>query len=503
MKNKLSLLNSIAAAAMLIALSWPLFISLKHSLTQAPCFHITDDEALHAEIIENLMQTGKYKRWSGQPFAPELTTGPTVLLPAALLGKMTNMSSAMSGRAIILLYHFLTLLMLAQLTWRVARKNDFNIAGSLVLIASTLGIFHLCWRGLQDTHYYNFGILGEGAGVFYLLITLLSTNRNRFFQAGFFASLAVLSKPYMLFLPISLVLYAFYLTFKRKDWLLPLFAIEGIMIPWLAWVGWMTFEIGLISTVEYWLRYPVIMRHVNGAGLPETLNFSAHQILSQISAHIKALPTLMKWRSILLCSAGLVFSASIPTQLHRFLIIFTALHLGWWLTLSPGAQSRYLLPVIFCAIIGVLSLFLQIASKELKNIFPGLLKPKTAIICLTFATLFIYFGLQIEKTRADWSDYSKCGLTRQLMMQRFWNDLPEHPRIWSTSAGYTGDLDLMLTAPYSSTCFDPKTPDILPADSWVSIGENPKEGALELLKKRDCKPVFAIPGSNVGFWKCR
>src|SRR5688572_25074837 len=98
MTSRSSIMATLAAVLLIILFGWPVLTQLREALTRAHWFHLTSDEALHGELIEKLAQTGSYGQWASEPFAPNLTTGPAVIVPAAAISALTSWPAARTGR---------------------------------------------------------------------------------------------------------------------------------------------------------------------------------------------------------------------------------------------------------------------------------------------------------------------------------------------------------------------------------------------------------------------
>ncbi len=505
----------------MVALGWPAFRHLTEAGKRIYWFHLTDDEAQHTELIERLSQTGQYGEWSGPPFAPRLTTGPTVVLPASLLQRSLHLASAHAGRIVVLAYHFLLLALLISIarTWLAPRP--FTRAGTVVIALAGAGIFHSVYGGLSETGYYLFGVLGEGAAAFFLIATLFSFSRSMFFLAGVAASLAVFSKPYMLTLLPALILAKFIQNFRtpKISVLSQIFSVLfGIAVPFLAWIWWQMMVMGFEPTLAWWRAYPQTMRETNGAGFPAQFSFSFLG-LGMIEAwleHCRGLLTIMKAKSVLAWMIGIGFIVSGALRFYKrsgFMIVaacFALAHGAWWFTLSPGAQARYFFPLAVLGWTGFTIAVLRFGKWSLSRLTGGHqarwvhgFQPHFGFTALVAIVMVGSFSWDIAETwKANRGRFDRCELCRQLVIQDFYRSVAPAKRpsvIFTTST--KADKELFLSAPYRYQAFDPLSPVRMPSGSWVSVGDFARPGATEFVREH-CKKIFTPPARLEGFWNC-
>lgn len=183
---------------LVLAVLWSALQSWSDIATRAVWFHLTGDEALHSELIEVLVRTGMYQQWSGPAFAPVLTTGPALIIPSTLLKAVFGLPAAVSGRLVSFFYYVGACVSVVYLArWRFPAFTRFNV---LLFTLATLGIFHIQWRALADNFYYPYAVLGEQAMIFWLCVAVAAQWKSRPYWAGCAAGLALLSKPYVVFL---------------------------------------------------------------------------------------------------------------------------------------------------------------------------------------------------------------------------------------------------------------------------------------------------------------
>ena len=494
--------------------AWPAFESIRYAFKQAHNFHITEDEALHIELIENLVRRGKYQAWRGDPFAPHLTTGPTVIVPAAILASLSGWSTSFSGRIVVIIYHLFLLVVLICGAFRIiyvtedgkSKFGSLNVGSAIVVAGIFVGIFHLGWRGFNEANYFLFGVLGEGVSAFYLVLGLFSFRYNKPFLTGMSATLAFLSKPY-LFIFSFFICCAWFLRnrFNQENIKDLLFLAFGCVFPWIIWLGWMTYEMGVQGTIDYWIAYPEIMKSTNGAGLTKFTTFSEY--ISLIIEHILAIWKLIKVRTLVLVIVGTCISFIMwkrKTSNERgwgLISTFIIIHFLWWLFLTPGVQTRYLFPVVVCALTALVwGLFYLIKKIKFWPRFSNV----GLVLFVLFGCLIVVFQTQDAwyKDRQEWWN---CGMCRQEKLQEYWRRLSLNNKLlWSTSGGYASDLDILLTAPFLVKK-SINNVGILNGKSerdLIVVGEFPKDGIRKALVEKNCKKVFVVPQRSEGFWRC-
>jgi len=530
---------ALVMALVCLGLSWSVLTNLRHAAVKAHQFHITPDEAAHSEVIEVLSRTGLYQTWDGSPFAPVLTTGPTLLAPAALAEKLTGLAGSEMGRAGSFLYFFGVLAVLFVSSFRTAARGLRGEAGEVPMGARVVvgilscAFFEIAWRGYDSSDYYLFGVLGEGASVFFLLICLINEIEGRSaWISGAAASLAALSKPYLVLLPLALVLSWLWAVLRpeqeNEDDCRPALkrlgtGLVGIAAPWLIWIGWMAARMGLGGTVRFWINYPKIMKAANGAGLPdhapESLSAWAFETIRKVRSGIG----LMKARSFLLIVLGFGAWVLRPPTRAKVLPIFALAHLAWWVFLSPGIQSRYLLPVVvsgWLAFIAAVWLPLSRAGISYLSAHKrrSIIRWDWVLACSVFAWVVAGTSMILQVSQSwkkDNESVSDCGFCRQLQLQAYWKSLPEpRPRLLSLSSDLAHDADLVLTAPHEIELRDLKNISPPERTQWVLWGEEPAlgfSGMFERIKLWNCQPIYAFShalsrpeeAGGEGFYQCQ
>jgi len=204
------------------------------------CFNITNyprfwyDEGVFSQVASNLARYGHYATTiiSGQKFSDfnsGITTGPTVILPAAMSYKLFGIS-IMSGRAVSAAYLILFLCVFYFFSKRVFGENVALLSFASIFFTGFILIVIKWGRFL----------MGEGPAISFLFLGLFfhakaenDDSEYDYLLSGLFYGLSILTKEYVaLFLLPALALYLIFKKNILKDArkiILPLLA--GILAP--------------------------------------------------------------------------------------------------------------------------------------------------------------------------------------------------------------------------------------------------------------------------------
>lgn len=507
--------RSLLISLLAVALCWSAFQSLTDALIRAQWFELTSDEALHGELIASFAETGRYQAWSGTPFAPALTTGPTVILPAALLARVTGMPATLAGRATLFFYHLFFLGVLAAIAVRLLREGANPVTRPIAAVTAVLaiGLLHQGWRGMTETSYYLFGILGEGAVAFYValcvwfLVRSSSPEKRDFLGAGLAAMLAVLSKPTLMFFPVLFFLLTLFTSETRRHthWV-----TLGLAAPLAAGAAWMLTTLGPTGFTDWWIQYPKIMRALNGAGIPTHQALQEQGFFGLVLERLREIPEIVRPRALILAisgfAAGAWFSwrgAKPQAFAFKLLLTFGILHFSWWLFLSPGKVPRYLFPAMLAGWIA----FVTWATPALARKFSRL--PFRALpVALLLVGVTSVFALRVgAQWIANHRNWKECAFCRELEFQSYWKSLSAQERpvfLWSTSTGVANDREMFLSAPYSLVSESDSKHGGPPSGAWVAVGAHARAGTHQWIAANACQPIFTLPGPNgpEGFWTC-
>jgi hypothetical protein len=228
----------LAAAAILLIL----LTATSHGLDLA----LYIDEAHRLVLAKHFAQTAQYAvDVAGQPlrwFEPVTSTGPTVIMPIAVLGRILGFEPARAR--LIPLAYFALFLVAVYLT---AHRRSGELAGAIAVI--TLGI------AAHDLYDISLSIAGDTLSLALLCLSaaaLIAFTPRSAFISGFLLALAILTKPQMvvplpIFLCSTLVLA---LTRGSNRLTIITSTIIGLSLPL---VLWNTYQIAVVGPA-YWLK---------------------------------------------------------------------------------------------------------------------------------------------------------------------------------------------------------------------------------------------------------
>lgn len=222
------------AAAFLVCLGFLLFRSF-----QAP---LSTDEGYNLEVVDNLAKKGRYASYGNRrfdapwsvrslplesfqkresppdwPFDPRVTTGPSVLVPLAVIWGFLPENVA-GLRLVMWGFFFAALIAL----WALGKDFGAGIAGFVAASA----IFATLFFGFQPS-----ALLGEVPATAFFLWGVLAASRSHLFIAGLLWGLAILAKT--IFLPAAALAVLLAILLAREPSLTRrvLLPVIGVSIP--------------------------------------------------------------------------------------------------------------------------------------------------------------------------------------------------------------------------------------------------------------------------------
>jgi len=161
--------------------------------TLAALFHVEleFDESYNLQVPLNLYLNGHYQTWYNgtRIFNPEITTGPTVLLPIYLLFTLFSSTHPAIGRIVVFLFYLMFLYFFYRELFLKEKSGKAAFYGA----AFFLLLFGVELFGLQ----LSFGVVGEMPGIFFLVLAFYffgSECKSGHALAGVFLALAILTK---------------------------------------------------------------------------------------------------------------------------------------------------------------------------------------------------------------------------------------------------------------------------------------------------------------------
>lgn len=200
MKNKLLTL-------VLVILTLLIVIQLFSRVFHSP---IDFDEGYNLQVSQNLRQFGAYRTFEGL-LDVNITTGPTVLIPSALLYSQEN---PLLPRLVMVAYTLIFIIVL------------FN----KYFINKSEKVFYLFLINITPLFFlFSTQILGELPGFAFLIFSYLAFSRSKYFLSGALFALSILTKTAFIvgFLPfMATVLYDY---FDKKNFSLKLKSVFSMM----------------------------------------------------------------------------------------------------------------------------------------------------------------------------------------------------------------------------------------------------------------------------------
>ncbi len=206
------------------------------------------DEGAFLKVAKNLALNGVYADYSSEGnryLGPVVSTGPTVLLPIALLFKLAGVT-VVGARLLVVLYS----LLLLWLVYRLSRR-----VGTSVGMAAMTVILILVSPGL-NFQFYGRVVLGEVAGIVFWIAGLYIwlrpsrlVNRELIIVGILFGLACITKLQYALF--VLPALFASWITdliwYRQRNW--QYFVIPAVLAGVLA-VGWLVFAVFVLGGQE-------------------------------------------------------------------------------------------------------------------------------------------------------------------------------------------------------------------------------------------------------------
>lgn len=347
--------RALAAAAALLLVGYHLGFALLEP--------VNFDEGYNLQIPLNLVANGRYQSWyhEAHPFPPQITTGPTVLLPIALLFAGAG-PSIVVARAVMTLFLLVLLWQLWLLCRRVAgTASDWVFAAACLLFALT-----------PLALWVSSAILGEVPAVACFLAGVNLTARAIetrqpawAFAGGVLFGLAILSKIVLLLCVVAVGPALLLCSELRARRVVALrLALGGLFGLGLALGAWEAVKLGVLGWPGYlanWERFTVVL-DVGGSGIDRT---GALRDGPTAAMHVRMLadkldePVATVWLGLWLGAAGVALALALSAR--RFVLLALALavacYWAWWLQFSTWNYLRHLLPgyVLFALLVPLLA----------------------------------------------------------------------------------------------------------------------------------------------------
>jgi hypothetical protein len=324
------------------------------------------DEGFNLQIPVNLAKTGSYATtvaW-GKPFDSAITTGPTMLLPTALVFRLAGIGLT-QARLVPLVFFVIALTLAAILLYSLGKVP-----------AAVLG---LVWLACVP-EFFRFGLkeLGEVPALSFFLLALVSYNRCQPLRLGLLLGLAVLTK--FEFILCLAPLFFLALLEGGSSWK---FYAKVLAVTLAIPLGWEVIKLVGLGWAGYRDNVQAFLHVMDGAtGLQPFSPTSVGTRASMLVAAFYPLPEALS-----LAALGIVLSAQFvrlkqtleAAPQRAWMVMFSTAFLVWWLIASKTGWPRHLLPGL-CVIAlttadGVVWL-LRLAVERAIRLFARGLKPE-------------------------------------------------------------------------------------------------------------------------------
>jgi hypothetical protein len=364
--------------------SWALLaLLLQFHVRQIVTSSVLYDDAFIAAAAKNVaMGAGYASSYHGiDLFDPEISTGPLIVLPAALLISLLGNQYWVPGLAITIAIWATLLLFMGKLRRLTGRWY-------LLAIAITAG-------GLIVFGTNEFGLLGELPAVFLVVsaFALFADDSASDIWSGFGAGvalgLAIYAKLTVAFALPALLLTPWLMAApgrgisrgsawqRRLGW-----CCAGLALPI---VTWQVYQFAELSwSIDAWagvkgrqLAFLMGLQSLSGIGQLQETPSIAQVLLRNVSRNATALSGYFGglWRLLpVLAAMALalrltITSPIVPAVAKRtswLLLCATGLHLVWWLAVSPTGWYRHLLPaIVYAAVLGgILAANVMVVSRR-------------------------------------------------------------------------------------------------------------------------------------------
>jgi len=318
------------------------------------------DEGLNLQPPKNLLLYGQYALRSSEGFRvfdPALQTGPTVLLPIALIFKLVGIG-LFQARLVVVIYALLMLVSLYGVTAAIFDRRTALIAGLLLILVSDHEFLSFTFMSRQ--------VLGEVPALFFLLSGTWLWFRaweyprwRLLLLSGALFGLAVVTKvQFALMIPAA----AICLWLTDRLWVRKL-SLHKVVLPMLAMGFLMLLWYGLQSCIlgaERFASNVSVLREGSGIHI---LSFSP----------LSALPAIWRLRNshlLILGLLGMIYTLSLGGRgwanlVVVFLVLFVLVWLGWYALFSIGWMRYAFVPVALC------SIFAAKLIRDVTKMLPG------------------------------------------------------------------------------------------------------------------------------------
>ena len=424
------------------------------------------DGAIDLQASVNIVNNGHYASFgalqNGQDkiFDPGISTGPSVLLPIALVFKIFGVG-VVQARIVMLIFYLATICLIS---WYVYMRSR-----SWLTILAPLSLLLVISSGIN----FRLDILGEMPAAVFAIGSMIAWEKRKLGLAGVLASLAILCKFLMIFLLLGgfACLALDYLLIKkdRKQTLKHAirWAVGGFTVLGL-WELLRSIQTGGLRAYRHNLHEYLLFIKYNGSGLGDS-GSRGLTILKKSEMMMNNL-SMSRWTMIVLLPvlAYLIFSKKPDWRksLHSSLypLAFMVLYLGWWLFISNGSYTRYTVPLVVVSLAVILASALEPKQNAFQWIRPACLAALSISVAITLIQNYypykkpvFLFDLHQQQAIATRVIKDRQG---QLTHYGFW----QNPEILLLANLHSLDIHHLPDNTNYSLLLSPTMRDIVPAD---------------------------------------
>jgi hypothetical protein len=353
-----------------------LFLFARFHMHQIVTGSIRYDDAFVATVAKNVALGYGYSTsyHSLDLFDPEISTGPTVVLPAAVLMSVFGNQYWVPNLSIAVAIWFTLIMMLTRLRQHVGRQS-FPLA--IAFLAAGLVVFATA----------EFGLLGELPGVllvgsaFIILSDDSANDRAKGIVAGLTLGLALNAKLIVMFACPAIVVIPLVETAVKRltgrgsepNWRRMAWCLAALPVPILAWQVYQLIAVSgnLMTWVAIKRRELAFLAgsgSLSGVGQLRQAPMLVDRMLQNLADnHAAFAASFGGWARVLPGIAGLAAafirvaaSPGAPRRtiyLSRLLACAAVLHFSWWFLASPSGYYRHLFPgIIYIFVLGAVLL---------------------------------------------------------------------------------------------------------------------------------------------------
>lgn len=408
MKIKWHLLLTISVLIFFISL-----LGLERVFTHFPWY----DDAYNATVAKNLASGYGYSTSYGSliPFNPEVTTGPSLIIPAAILMKFIGAKYWVPSFTNLLISMVLILIILVQV-YQYYEENLPHPSKLKSWLLLSFALFYITVIWIPELMQIEF--LGEfPSGLFVcagILVIFRSYSRPNVIIGGMLLGFAIMSKLSSLIMVIAVcIVWVVFFSIDLKTTkfsgskIALVLLITGLILPVVIFESWKFITLGAHGFLDN-ANWSMDFLITHGSGISETLSVKSELVDYLITNFVKNFEVLrgsdgiFRFYLYLFIFFGMIVSIISKVRTRTTIsniervsitaLFATTFYVVWWLLLSSLGWYRHLQPGIvvmsFAIIISILALFIRKA-----------IVPLTVIMIIWIILYPSYWGAILERRK--------------------------------------------------------------------------------------------------------